>query len=437
MAPVDTPMESLPRKSSPPPVQSKGRNAQRKRNKLAQETGELAPQNMAEGASSSSVNVARASTKLAPTPVISAFEGIVLKADDRIWDRVTPSGRRSEANRFFADTIRRAIKECGYFLLDPLRSRPSVHAVVAPIMKDFRGSVNPLVQKFARIEVSVRAEVTLRLLWSLFPVVDSDWDAFFYLALAYGIRHTYRVPRSQFQIPAGPGQSKIPAYRKKNCRVLIPESDGAEFVATWENAVEAMLEQASSPALLAQGGIVWRLALEFSRDGSKLVQDYLNGPSYIARIHGSEDCVAIGLETWVQDSVLEGEIDLLVGVSRNRGKDKSGFQSLWPTPEILLEFPSWRATQMWTDEMESMFQEILTMVRSHAPFRRNAHTWKLWLKARFSHWKQTPNVPENSWKTAQEWLMRAGPHPEKDLRWDNVEIDSLPIPASAVNISLK
>ncbi|KAA1478216.1 hypothetical protein DENSPDRAFT_757614, partial [Dentipellis sp. KUC8613] len=121
----------------------------------------------------------------------------------------------------------------------------------------------------------------------------------------------------------------------------------------WRAAVQQVLARPHARRWFLEGGLVWRIALEFGTPETQ--RQVFEGPSLTATVYGRGDTYSIPQPVIGDGAFTEedAELDILIGRVSN--------QSLWPSPVI------WSSTSMWVGEWsatdETWFQRRLASLR--------------------------------------------------------------------------
>ncbi|KAH8115503.1 hypothetical protein DFH11DRAFT_1488066, partial [Phellopilus nigrolimitatus] len=154
----------------------------------------------------------------------------------------------------------------------------------------------------------------------------------------------------------------------------------------YEDRVRDLLADSSrARAALMTGGIVWRLAVEFI--GVEGVKCVLDGPSdrVYQSIFLTRKAKAVsaqegtpGSSTWWDDSLTDGELDLICGTYKIYTEQHSTV-SWWPKKN------AWESSGLnvgyWTPAAEKWFLERLERLRSNAEREERAKSSRRWKQA--------------------------------------------------------
>ncbi|KAA1474676.1 hypothetical protein DENSPDRAFT_852450 [Dentipellis sp. KUC8613] len=149
--------------------------------------------------------------------------------------------------------------------------------------------------------------------------------------LARGIPFHWRVPFTP--LPALP---PLPYSLSAATTALWHTRPGGAIYDDWRAAVQQVLARPHARRWFLEGGLLWRIALEFSTP--EIRRQVFEGPSLTATLYGRGDTYNI-LQAVIGDGAFteeDAELNILLGRVTN--------QSLWPAPTI------WSSTSMWVGE---------------------------------------------------------------------------------------
>ncbi|EIM80800.1 uncharacterized protein STEHIDRAFT_162567 [Stereum hirsutum FP-91666 SS1] len=184
-------------------------------------------------------------------------------------------------------------------------------------------------------------------------------EEFLLYAVASGVPIEYRVPLAE--LPPTPDPLLRPAWFDCDPVVGWWNHHPGDPIASYRWAVNEVLARPNAVRALQQGGLLWRIAMEFG--DLRLVEAAVRGPSAIATLHLRGDISDLP-EPSITDSLSEGELDALLGRVENGS-------SIWP-PLDIFEGPSslvWDGE--WSFENERWFSRRRNqLVRGENVFNR-------------------------------------------------------------------
>ncbi|KAF7797719.1 hypothetical protein EIP86_008919 [Pleurotus ostreatoroseus] len=278
-----------------------------------------------------------------------------------------------------------------YYAQIPSRSRISSAAHTFDLDPELRELVDPswalTLNGGSSIQISVPDVVVKHGVWVLEPLSElklrvaararnlRDPSEVLNYALQRGITFRVEVKTSVLSggrigeaIPEAPVWL-TPGYRDVELPYLPSIRD---MRSQYEACVDSLLRRTHAYAFLFQGGLLWRLAVHYSR-GEILTWPRL-GLSDSAIMYGHGKSSRVG---YLGDLVAEHEMDVLLGVSVAR--DQRGRETRylwWPRPEWLQARPHYRGE--WTERDEKWFLGRLDDIRQQTArgVPKTAYQWQ-------------------------------------------------------------
>lgn len=194
-------------------------------------------------------------------------------------------------------------------------------------------------------------------------------------ALQRGMRFHYVLPyasiprfNSLLRLYAPTESSEIDTMDTANF-VLDQQPDPVRGWQEYVASVRTLLSQSKGAAFLLEGGIAWRLAIQFGP--TDIIRQLANAPTRAVLQHydGNTD-----IRGYIGDQVSEREMDILVGLTRNVNGGTT--RRWWPTNDDF-KYNDFNVGE-WTPYHESWFQSWLAIFMSGTSSYAGPHNRHFW-----------------------------------------------------------
>lgn len=276
----------------------------------------------------------------------------------------------------------------------------------SPIPKDMPWNKELRIGSYVRVdpgqEIRMRLWATHQPILMTFGLLSQflHSGACFHLMINDGNMFQYRLPW-----PSSSGPILYSGHYRE--RTWDPTQDKHKFFQQWAATVTDIMRHPHARAYLFEGGLLWRLALEFGPED--LIKKALSGPS--------EAVTSFGIGLWDTAAQMVCDICPLYKLDVVLGRINGKSDVWWlPKPDIWeTNHPAW--TGIWNDEQEKTFQSLLHNMRNGVHKPHNLGTW--------AH--DLAHLPcsnsEDIWEGAERaWKIV---NIERKETWDNLSVEDL------------
>jgi hypothetical protein len=271
-------------------------------------------------------------------------------------------------------------QQAAAFLIECFRAGPAPFAS-API--PINGSVLPTVPitvPSAKCLLPVETDLRVRYWWLQDPSLSSA--SWLQTCLRKGLPFRLVVPEDNLHTlrPQGLMVTHNRPNWLDNPDTLIKQhrnDDASRILAEYRHNVTAVLQRPHARRFLAEGGLLWRIALAFGPP--TLFLEAFAGPSSTATVFGRRSAPMSG--NLVDDLLMPSEVGILLGMTSNQ-------QSVWPPLDLFKEGQHFNGE--WSTDNEGWFVKQIERIASG-----NAsalHTQKRW-KSQFRR-RNITDIPD-------------------------------------------